>query len=84
MFRKIKTFDSSLVTIVSNLTNGRVSIKIKKSLLVRKSSSSLYSNLQNLLAMLNKNQTRKRHLYISKSFLAHVIVSKTKNFYTQF
>ena len=41
---KIKLFDTILEPAMSNLANGRVKLKVSNSVLVQKSSSSLYSN----------------------------------------
>ena len=41
--KKIKPFDPSLTPIMSNLADGRVSIKFNNSGLVKKSSSLIYS-----------------------------------------
>ena len=41
---KIKLFDTILEPTMSNLANGRVKLKLSNSVLVQKSSSSLYSN----------------------------------------
>ena len=41
--KKIKLFDTNLAPIISNLANGRVSIKSNNSVLVQKYSSSLYN-----------------------------------------
>ena len=41
---KIKPFDTSLATIMSNLANGKVNLKFNNSVLAQTNSSSLYSN----------------------------------------
>lgn len=41
---KIKSFDTSLEPPMSNLANGRATLKFKNSALVQKCSSPLYSN----------------------------------------
>ena len=44
LFEKIKPFDTNLKLIMSNLANGREILKFNNSVLVQKSSSSLYKN----------------------------------------